>query len=510
MRVLFVTAVFLLIGIAIGFALKPQGKEFPPYLRVFLLWAASTLIGFLIPQTLPSLGVLFVAMLILAPAKPVERVGCFIAAFPALPEYYAADLPFPGLNYLTTLDHAKVAIVVFLIPVFLRAVSRPAPAHLRLVDHLVFAFFILSSVLSIRALPFTSMLRAVFDQFLIVLVPYIAISRTLTTAEDFRKILQYVYVGVLICCGVGLMCWLKQWNMYFSFVDAGSVRGAFITRDNVLRIEGPMINVMFGYLMAIGAILTAHFYGRKEQSPILALGRFGALLLVCYVAQSRGAILAGLVSAAVFYAMTRLSSGARGFVFAAGGAGAVFGAINVFANGFGNFDPYGTFNYRVELMRAGLKQLGDHPLFGTPNFVESGRFDHLLQGQGLIDIVNSYLQISLSIGLVGLSAYLFANGFVLASCISAAGRIPRKALASPADREAAAMNGLFAGMLLGMLALLSTTSLVSYVPHYSIIFLALAKGMATHLASAYPKHRIAPETYGDLYAPASEGRTADA
>ena len=73
-------------------------------------------------------------------------------------------------------------------------------------------------------------------------------------------------------------------------------------------------------------------------------------------------------------------------------------------------DPYATFSYRQELLQTALKFWMENFWFGDFNYIGTGRFNHLLQGQGIIDITSVYLQIVLPFGFIG--ALIFFSIFL--------------------------------------------------------------------------------------------------
>ena len=70
-----------------------------------------------------------------------------------------------------------------------------------------------------------------------------------------------------------------------------------------------------------------------------------------------------------------------------------------------------TVEYRQELFETSWALIKQNPLFGNP-FVALD-MENLRQGQGIIDLVNGYLQVALYYGLVGLALYCAVHLFVL-------------------------------------------------------------------------------------------------
>ena len=68
-----------------------------------------------------------------------------------------------------------------------------------------------------------------------------------------------------------------------------------------------------------------------------------------------------------------------------------------------------TITYRQQLFENSIVVIKKHPLFGSINYLSTPEMEAMRQGEGIIDIVNTYLQVSLESGLVGL--FLFIGFF---------------------------------------------------------------------------------------------------
>jgi O-antigen ligase len=80
----------------------------------------------------------------------------------------------------------------------------------------------------------------------------------------------------------------------------------------------------------------------------------------------------------------------------------VVGLINSVSGG----DKTADFNvaYREELLRTSIALIKQSPWFGVPNYMQE--MESLRQGEGIIDLVNTYLVVTLNVGLVGLAMFV--------------------------------------------------------------------------------------------------------
>jgi O-antigen ligase len=134
-------------------------------------------------------------------------------------------------------------------------------------------------------------------------------------------------------------------------------------------------------------------------------------------------------------------------------------------------DEYGTFDYRSLVYEASFDFIKTSPLFGDVDYLYSGYFDHLFTGLGIIDIVSVYLQFMLEYGLVGLVLFCLPFLIVVLS-------LTRQLLFSPQmDKTYQQYCAMYLSLLLGYLFVIATTSTVSLVDNFGIIFLAFGRAL---------------------------------
>ena len=145
----------------------------------------------------------------------------------------------------------------------------------------------------------------------------------------------------------------------------------------------------------------------------------------------------------------------------------------------------GTVTYRQRLAEISWMLVQQNPVFGLPGFIEY--MEELRQGQGIIDLVNTYATIALSFGLVGLA--LFAGVFV--TVIVSSLRTVR--LLAATHPEVSLMGGSLLACLAGALLIIATVSNYLSIPY---LYWSLAG-----LAAAYAR-------FGTQVAPATVARAA--
>jgi hypothetical protein len=204
------------------------------------------------------------------------------------------------------------------------------------------------------------------------------------------------------------------------------------------------------------------------------------LLAGMYFTGSRGSIVGLAIALAVYIVLSIRSPALRWAVII---PGAIFASIAGYVLMFGNaaeYDSFGSFTYRQWLLDASFSYIEMHPIFGDGGFLGSGHFDHLIQGQWIIDITNMYLQIALSYGLIGILLFFVPFIFTII-------RLALMAL-KHRDEEGGGLYSVVCGILLGWLALIATTSDVGLTLHLGLAFLALGHALVQRTA-----HRSAPQ-----------------
>lgn len=400
--------VYIWLAQGLAFLLMPTSIVFGVRARAVLFWAITAPVVLAVQPPMSMLIAAAVVTLAFAPLAPTDRTAFFIIAVPAVPVFVYAALPFPGINYLLDLSHLKLASLLVLAPVLLAGRQAAArPAHGVPVFALLAVVYVLYSTLLIASTyGFTGALRHGLEQILLLLIPMFAMLVALRKPQDADKLFQAVLIVSLLLAMAALISSFKRWDMY-------AVGGYYLTeiRDGQMRINATAGTHALAFHLAAGIVVLEYLQRRLQigwlRVNLIRLVLFAGMLTT----DSRGA-LGGLAVALIVFTLLVLRNRFFRGLLLSGGLAALFGGMIWLAQGdVGAYDPHGTFAYRQDLFWTSLDYIAKHPLLGDRNFVQSGHFDHLLQGQGIIDITNLYLQVALKFGLLGLM--LFACIFVI-------------------------------------------------------------------------------------------------
>ena len=446
--------------------------------RGFLIWAAAAPLIFFVLNPLIIIIVLGALMLVLAPTAASQRVALFIVVVPSVPLFIEAFIPFPGINFLAALDNYRLAVIVLLLPVLL---YRRPDDHTRETSSLsslcLFAYAAYSAVMMAGAINATSGLRFFVEQFIVLVVPYLVVVRALKSPEDLELSLRAFLACSIILASIATMATLRQWDFY-RITEPLTILTTPDFRSGWLRVAATANIHSLGFHFAAALLVLERLKSNLNLSG-LRLTLLRALLFAGLIATgSRGAQVALAASVGVYLIVTAVRPAARRIYSALFGLAGVAATIWLLSGDYSKVDPYGTFAYRQLLLSTSLQFIRDHLFFGDLHFAASGKFDQLVQGQGIIDITNLYLQIALNFGMIGFTLIflVFAqsiHGLVIGARREAIGK------------EAPTCAVLLA-ILIGWLALVATTGDVGLTMYLGILFAGLGRAAYTIAIRDHP------------------------
>jgi len=150
--------------------------------------------------------------------------------------------------------------------------------------------------------------------------------------------------------------------------------------------------------------------------------------------------------------------------------------INVLPFMGGSVDS-GSIDYRERLAERSWELIKEHPYFGDQ--LALTKMQDLRQGQGIIDKVNTYVEVALDKGLVGLSVFV---AFILTALVKAYRAAKVRA---PSDHDLALLGVSLVACILGTLLMIENSS---FIFGYEKIFYVLAG-----LSAAYAHVRVSSE-----------------
>jgi O-antigen ligase len=332
--------------------------------------------------------------------------------------------------------------------------------------------------------------------FLDIFVVYYAISRS---CNDRRKIAD---AQAAFCLATGIMALIatfehfKGWLLYTELAHSwnpmdGNYLMAWLFRgDNWLRAQassghslslGFMLAIAFGFSLYLLSNTTT-LRARLATGLVYWLGMVAAFSRGPWI----GAVLIALAYSALKpRAISRLFK--AGFLIAI-----VLGMLSLSPIGeelvnslpFASGQPDANFIYRQRLLDRSLELIQEHPLFGDQLAIQ--KMEDLRQGQGIIDIVNTYVGVALFTGWIGLALFL---GFILSA---AAGVFRTAKTIISMDPDCSLLGFNILACIFGILFMIADCSLILGVQMMFFALIALAAAYARQSIQTLhrPEHTI--------------------
>lgn len=415
-------------------------------------------------------------------ANPNEAVGFFIATIGLMPDWSRYLVSLPGIETLVILFFWKVGVIVLLAPYMTRLNKFPS-MKLNMTDIFLCLFVIYVAIIKITQgnLSFTQLLRYFTDEILLYIIPYFVISRVIHNFNGFSyALLGFLTLAVLQSCYF-FFSQLSQIDIYNSL---NPYQGVFASireyRGGFLRLAGSLNGVLTGYLIASSLLI---LFALKRFFPInnfQLIALVTLFLLAILFGGSRGALFSVGILLAVYFYVEKFGTFGRIFILLL----SIICVVAYYSFDLSQLlsyeDEYGTFDFRAELHTAAFEFLKVYPLFGRLDYLNSGMFDHMWRGTGIIDIVSVYLEIVLPYGLIGLLLFI---GMFLSIIFPLLNLI---LFNGTNNKEIKNYAAIILSMIFGYLFLISTTSSQSLIMQYGIILIALGRSMVSRRYQTNP------------------------
>lgn len=463
--VILVLAVAVFAYVSRHFTSNIAGEDF---IRRRNLWFALTLAAFL---THNFWLYAFVAVVLLRYTHRREKnpPALFFFVLFALP-MDAAQIPGLGVfNALFELSHVRILELLILLPayLFLRRQNDTVPFGRTAFDKILFAYLLITPLLYLRDATVTDALRKTFYMFVDIFLPYVVFSRALRSMQVFRDALASYVIAIMVLALIAAAEFSKSWLLYQPLASAmqlGDGRTENFVRDGMLRVVASTgYPIVLGYLMVVGLglyLFVQNSIGdksmRRAGMMLLAVGLIAplsrgpwigvAVLLVVFIATGR-------------YALRRLMGLALAAVLALSLATVLPGGEKII-----NLLPFigstekENVDYRERLIANSVIVIQRNPWFGSVDFLKTPEMESMRQGQGIIDVVNSYLPIVLQTGITGLALFVSFFVFILFGIYRAMRSISDK------SSEEYLLGRVLLAVLLAILVMIGTVSSISFIP----------------------------------------------
>jgi O-antigen ligase len=480
--------ILLMSGVCFALMFKPMTARLmtvPDFQRRAALWFAVTLITFLAHNFWFAL-LLCAVVVAVGARRDTNPVALYCLLLFAVPQF---DIQVPGfglVNWLFEINHPRTMALALLLPAALQLANRERVANprLRMADTLFVSYFAYVFVVSVTGMPITGLMRLsvhfLLDQGLL----YYVVTRGITTRRQLYEVMAALTMALAVMGLVGTFETWRLWLVYESLrVPLGipeASLGAYLMRATE---DGGYLRAYAttGHAIALGFMamiaLTFQLALSRSYQPRWR-GAAVILLLFCGLAASisRGPWLACAIAMVVGLAF---GPGARQrLVWMAAALPLVIVALLIHPQGQKVIDllPFigsvetGSITYRTQLIDRAMVVFWQNPIFGSLEYIYNPVLEEMRQGQGIIDIVNSYLGVALPYGAVGLALFVAPALYAIGSCWLVSRRIGAR------DQDAEAAGRALAAALLGILLVLGAVSFYFHIPivHWGVISLCVA------------------------------------
>ena len=380
------------------------------------LWLLVTCIAFL-ASNFWLYAVLCFLVCFHAKKKDANPLALYVFLMFAVPPM-SRVIPGVGfIEYIIPLYHERILTFAILVPMALhiRAERAARPAELRFADLAVVLLMAYQLLRAVFQLPVPGVARHALYLVLDIGVVYYVASRAAQRPEQFREIIGAFVAAMGIMALVALVETGKSWWLYESLATPfGSGGSYYATRGDLglLRAKAALGHpIALGYALGVALMLMHALFDymgtRARRLGMTAL--LGAALLVTF---SRGPWV-GTVGGLMYLMVSGPGKGKRiTTTLALGALTAGVLALTPFGRSLYGMLPFvghvdaGSITYRQNLWEVSLVVLKQNLWLGDMNYIANPLMEVMRQGEGIIDMVNSYLQISLAYGIIGLALFL--------------------------------------------------------------------------------------------------------
>lgn len=493
--------VVLIVGSVVWWSVRPAIAPIisaPTFSRWRVLWYITTLAWFL--ATSFWIYVLVMAVvLIVAGRKESHVFGLYLLLLLAAPPATARIPGFGILDHFFVLDHYRLLALALLLPSALRlAMSASTTRFFKSpVDWMVFGYLVLNTLLAFRGDSFTNNARFALMFWVDLFLPYYVASRSIRDRDGFRHALVGLAIGAVLISAFAAIEVLRSWKLFESATVAlGLDRyGAYKMRGGLIRPSVTVMDsILLGYVIVVAA--GGYLYLRSAiASRFMRMLGWLALATGLLASLSRGPWVGAILLLVVFMLVSprpfKRIAQATAFasfsllILSALPAGQKIVELLPFIGE----EEQGNVQYRANLLSVSMPVVERNLLLGASDFMEAPELQVMKQGEGIIDIVNSYLGVTLHAGLVGL---FFFVGFCLTALLGIRRGLRWAKLANDADASLLG-RALFAA-LAGIMFIIFTVSGIYIVPilHMAVVGVACAYFLTQRInASANPAGSVA-------------------
>ncbi len=385
----------------------------PIIYRVGFSWIVLTCIAFFVANQALYYILTALALFKLCPKDIDERLLFYGAMLPTIPGFLNWLVPFPGINYLVELDYIKTLNIVVLLPLILATFNkdnspRLAPSGVFKATTFIVLYFACIIILDWRENSVTNAARHSLDILWITGITVYALQRACNTPDSVNGLYFGLLIAAFFLAVISLFQAMEGWKFYTEISRSLSSRYSHLynisyIRGNFLRTPATMAPIPLGIYMSF-AVLLLYKFRSQSHSTFVLICFFCLFLFAIFTTGSRAGYLSLVILFGIYFFLNPRLKALRGLIaFAAVVLMLPYYIAGISLDQFSEYDEHGTFEYRINLFFTSVELVQENFFFGSRYYNKDPALEALRQGQGIIDIVNTYLHIAMRYGMSGLS-----------------------------------------------------------------------------------------------------------
>lgn len=389
-------------------------------------WLTLTGLAFILPSIamLLALGLAFIFVI----RKRVEnKLALFVILSLVIPNGHQFKTPI----FIFALSH--MAIFVLLVPYYLSqklSHKKQISRNTNYVDACVLAYVLLIAALQFRGIfidpdegvvkTYAYCIKDGISLLLLYYIPYYVASKSINNMHEIKNVIcAFVVISTLLAPIA--MLEVATSNLLYSNLSNTlhtTYNSLFVTRGGLLRAAAALNHPLFlANLMGLG-FLFFFYISKSINNKLMVLVGFGILLGGLIAPLSRGPWLSAVIGLLIIFLFNP-----KKIKFASYGIVALVlvfvliqfsehkDALTQFIPFVGKDVDSSNIDYRARLFKVSQGLIAEYPFFGINNPSGHKSMLSLVQGEGIVDLVNIYLWIVLTYGVVGL--FLFASVLIV-------------------------------------------------------------------------------------------------
>lgn len=377
-------------------------------------WFALTVVAFVSPNFW-FFAAIAMPLLAWSAHKDPNPLALYILVSCVVPPNIEFDIPVVGINALFPMSYLRVLSFAVLLPIAWRLLGAKAMKNhgrFSAVEWFILAYAVLHLALWAPYESATHIMRRGFLYFIDIVILYFVAIRACSSRKALVEVLAMFCLLCTVLASIAVFESQRGWLLYqgISIAWGDPIAFAYAMRDGSLRAQvSAGHSIPLGYLLAIGfgiwVYLSAHVKSR-QWTVMVGLVLWAGLIS----AHARAPWITAVVVAFAYLAL--VPNGAARVVRAAVASAILAIVVAVSPIGGRIIDnlPFigsvGQENveYRQLLATQSWEMVQRNPFFGDVSVLN--QLESLRQGEGIIDLVNTYAHIAMFYGLVGLTFYL--------------------------------------------------------------------------------------------------------